>query len=61
MLSITRILEMKLAQDLKSLCRATMDLQEVGIKVDIAGISGAEAEGLWGLPGNCLEWGLGSS
>lgn len=45
MLSITRTLEMKLAQDLKSLCRATMDLQEVGTKVIIAGTSGAEAEG----------------
>lgn len=52
---------MKLAQDLKFLCRAAMDLREVGTKVDIAGTSGAEAEGHWGLPGSCLVWGLGSS
>lgn len=56
MLSITRTLEMKLAQDLKSLCRATMTL---GTKDDIAGTSAAE--GCWGLPGSCLVWRLGTS
>lgn len=44
MLSTTRTLEMKLTQDLKSLCSATMEHQEVGTKVDIAGTF--EAEGL---------------
>lgn len=42
---------MKLAQDMKCLCRANMELWQVGAKVDIAGTS--EAEGRQEMTRQC--------